>query len=31
VFAVGCGADAFKGFNNNIGIPAAIMKLVQNK
>lgn len=31
VFAVGCGADAFKGFNNNIDIPAEIRKIVLNK
>ena len=28
VFAVGCGADALKGFNNNTDIPAAILRAV---
>lgn len=28
VFAVGVGADLFKGFNNNIDLPAAILKAV---
>lgn len=29
VFAVGCGADALKGFNNNTDIPVAILKAVR--
>lgn len=31
VFAIGCGADALKGFNNNTDIPLAILRAVGSK